>query len=70
MIHMFYMNLSGGCSYEQSLALYEILPENRKAGVKKALNASVAKKRLYTGAFLQYVLSRETGISMDKICYR
>lgn len=70
MIHIYYMNLSGGCSYEQSLALYGILPEERRAGVKKALNANAARKRLYTGAFLQYVLSRETGIAMDKICYR
>lgn len=70
MIHIFYMNLSSGCSHEQSLALYGILPEERKAGVKKALNANIAKKRLYTGAFLQYVLSRETGISPDKLCYK
>lgn len=70
MIHIFYMNLSSGCSHEQSLALYGILPEERKAGVKKALNANIAKKRLYTGAFLQYVLSREAGISPDKLCYK
>lgn len=69
MIHIFYMNLSSDCSYEQSLALYGILPEERKVGVKKALNTNIAKKRLYTGAFLQYVLSKEMDLPTDKIYY-
>lgn len=69
MVHIFYMNLSGDCSYEQSLALYRLLPEERKQKVKSAKQENAAKKRLYTGAFLQYVLSKETGIPMDDISY-
>lgn len=69
MVHIFYMNLSGDCSYEQSLALYRILPEERKQKVKSAKREDVARKRLYTGAFLQYVLSEETGIPMGNISY-
>ena len=69
MVHIFYMNLSGDCSYEQSLALYKFLPEERKRKVKSAKQEDVARNRLYTGAFLQYVLSEETGIPMENISY-
>lgn len=69
MVHIFYMNLSSDCSYEQSLALYGLLPEERKQKVKSAKREDVARKRLYTGAFLQYVLSEETGIPMGQLSY-
>lgn len=69
MIHIYYMNLSGDCSYEQSLALYRLLPKERKQKVKSSKQENVARKRLYTGAFLQYVLSEETGIPMEDISY-
>ena len=69
MAHIFYMNLSGDCSYEQSLALYRLFPEERKQKVKSAKREDVARKRLYTGAFLQYVLAEETGIPMENISY-
>lgn len=69
MIHIYYMNLDGDCSYEQSLALFALLPEDRKKKVRNAGNREIAKNRLYTGAFLQYVLSRETGITADALSY-
>ncbi len=63
------MQLNGDCSDEQSLALYKLLPEERKESYERARNQDVAKKRLYTGAFLQYVLSAETGIPMEQLQY-
>ncbi len=69
MIHIYYMNLSSDCSYEQSLILYGILPPERQEKVKAAKREKVARKRLYTGAFLQYVISLETGIPMKHITY-
>lgn len=69
MIKLYYMRLEGDCSDEQSLALYEMLPERRKEAVDRARNPEIAKKRLYTGAFLQYVLAKETGIFTERLQY-
>ena len=69
MIHIYYTNLNGDCSYEQSLILYGFLPPERQEQVRNAKREDVAKKRLYTGAFLQYALSSETGIPMEYIAY-
>ncbi len=49
--------------------LYLILPQERRAAVDRAKNEAVARKRLYTGAFLQHVLSKETGIPMNRLQY-
>ncbi len=49
--------------------LYGILPRERKEAVDRAKNENVARKRLYTGAFLQYVLSAETGLPMERLQY-
>lgn len=69
MIHIYYTNLDGDCSYEQSLILYGFLPPERQERVRRAKREDVARKRLYTGAFLQCVLSAETGIPMEYIAY-
>ena len=69
MIHIYYTNLNGDCSYEQSLILYGFLPPERQERVRSAKREEVAKKRLYAGAFLQYALSAETGIPMEYIAY-
>ena len=63
------MNLTGDCSKEQSFVLYNMLPLERKQSVKHTTNKEIAKKRLYTGAFLQYVLSKETGIPVSELRY-
>lgn len=70
MIRLYYMKLDGDCSKEQSLALYEMLPQERKESVDRAKNKEIAKKRLYTGAFLQYILSKETGVLAEQLHYR
>ncbi len=69
MIRLYYMKLDGDCSKEQSLALYRILPQERKESVDRARNAEIAKKRLYTGAFLQHVLSKESGLLVEQLHY-
>lgn len=68
-IRTYSIRLDGDCSKEQSLVLYEMLPKERKELVDQARNEEIAKKRLYTGAFLQYVLSKETGIPVEKLQY-
>ena len=69
-IRIYSIRLDGDCSKEQSLVLYEMLPKERKELVDQARNEGIAKKRLYTGAFLQYVLSKETGIPVESLCYQ
>ena len=69
-IRTYSIRLDGDCSKEQSLVLYEMLPKERKELVDQARNEGIAKKRLYTGAFLQYVLSKETGIPVESLCYQ
>lgn len=49
--------------------LYQLLPQERREVVDRAKNETVARKRLYTGAFLQYVLSEETGLPMEELYY-
>lgn len=69
-IRTYYMRLDGDCSQEQSLALYRMLPEERKELVDRAGKEEIARKRLYTGAFLQCVLSKETGIAVENLRYK
>lgn len=69
MIHIYYMNVCD-CSYEQSLAFYGILTEERRAKADSTTKEEIAKMRLLTGAFLQYVISKETGIPVNQLVYR
>lgn len=69
LIRTYYMRLDGDCSKEQSLALYDTLPKERKESIAGVRDENVAKKRLYVGAFLQYVLSKETGIPVEQLRY-
>ena len=69
MIRIYYMRIEGDCSNEQSLALYKMLPKERKESVDRAKNQEIARKRLYTGAFMQYVLSKETGLLGEQLHY-
>ncbi|MDE6625925.1 MAG: 4'-phosphopantetheinyl transferase superfamily protein [Lachnospiraceae bacterium] len=69
MIHAYYMNLNGDCSYEQSLALYNLLPEERRKRIRNMQNKDAARRGLYAGAFLQIVLGRELGIPANIVSY-
>lgn len=62
MLKCYYINLEGGCSYEQSLVLYKKLSAERRAKVDKLKNAEVRAKQIISGAFLEYCLRLETGI--------
>lgn len=67
MIRIYYVDLSGGCSIEQSLAMYGHLPEERRIRIDKMKNETLKHKRIQTGYFLYNVLSKETGIPMEDI---
>lgn len=69
-IEIYHMKIEDGCSKEQSSFLYNMLPKERQESVDRARNDNIARKRLYTGAFLQYVLSKETGIPVENLRYR
>ena len=67
MIRIYYVDLSSGCSIEQSLAMYGHLPEERRIRIDKMKNEPLKHKRIRTGYFLYNVLSKETGIPMEDI---
>lgn len=69
MLECYYMNVCGDCSYEQSLALYKLLPAERQEKIERLKNPDLAEKRILTGAFLQYVLSKCLKLPMEKISY-
>ena len=49
--------------------LYQCLPQERKEAVDRARNESIARKRVYTGAFLQHILAQELGVPMEQLRY-
>lgn len=55
---------------EKEARFYTMLPQERRESVDRAKNIDIARKRLYTGAFLQTVLSKETGIPVEQLVYR
>ena len=57
MLRCYYMDISCDCSYEQSQALYRLLPPERQVGVGQLKNEEQIKKKILSGAFLQYGLS-------------
>jgi 4'-phosphopantetheinyl transferase len=63
------MKLEGDCSYEQSLAFLSWLPPERRERVKRLRSESQQKRHIYAGAFLQQMLSRETGLPMEALSY-
>lgn len=67
MIRIYYVDLSGGCSIEQSLAMYGHLPEERRIRIDNMKNETLKHKRIQTAYFLYNVLSKETGIPMEDI---
>lgn len=69
MIHCYYMDLSCGCSYEQSQAFYQILPESRQTRIDKLKEPGRALKQTLSSAFLQYGLSIELEVPMEDISY-
>ena len=69
MIRIYYKEVNGDCSYEQSLAMYNSLTPERQEKIKKLRSAGVARKRIEIGYFLQQVLSRELKVPMDCIAY-
>lgn len=70
MIRLYYKDLRGDCLDEQSLAMYGHLPKERQESVDRLKNEEMRRKRIQTGYFLQEVLSKEIGISMDELRYR
>lgn len=69
MLRLFYMDISCGCSDEQSQAFYKVLPQKRQEKIDKMANRELAEKRLLSGIFMQYGLSLVTGIPMEDIRY-
>lgn len=49
--------------------LYQCLPQERKEAVDRARNENIARKRIYTGAFLQHVLAKELGVLVEQLQY-
>lgn len=70
MLRCYYMDISCDCSNEQSQALYNLLPEERQLNARRMKNAALAKKRILSGAFLQYVLSLILDIPVVQITYQ
>lgn len=69
MLKIFYMDISCGCSYEQSQAFYKILPKERQERIDRLHKEEMAQSRMLAGIFMQYGLSRMTGVSIGNICY-
>ena len=70
MLRCYYMDISCDCSYEQSQALYRLLPPERQVGVGQLKNEEQIKKKILSGAFLQYGLSDALNIPMRQIFYQ
>lgn len=70
MLRCYYMDISCDCSYEQSQALYRLLPPERKAAVERLKNEEQIKKKILSGAFLQCALSTALNIPMRQIIYQ
>lgn len=70
MIQLYYMNVKGDCSKEQSLLLYNRLPKERQERIDKLKNQQLREERILIGAFQQKVLSNVTGISIEEIAYQ
>ena len=67
MIDIYYMNLSGDCSYEQSLVLLKHLTPERCERVKRIRNEEMAKKQIFAGAFMQFCLGNALDIPFDEV---
>lgn len=69
MLKIFYMDISCGCPDGQSQAFYELLPEERQEQVDRLRKEDMAHRKMLAGVFMQYGLSRVTGIPIEQICY-
>jgi phosphopantetheine--protein transferase-like protein len=69
MLHLYYMDIDCGCSYEQSQIFYRALPEERQERIKRLSHAGVAKKKVLSGIFLQYGLSKTLDMDIKDIGY-
>ena len=67
MLDCYYMDISGDCSKEQSLALYEILSLDRRNRIDKLKDPRIAAKQLKAGAFLQYVIGNHIGVPAQDV---
>jgi 4'-phosphopantetheinyl transferase len=63
------MDIDCGCSYEQSQIFYRVLPEERQERIKRLSHAGIAKKKVLSGIFLQYGLSKTLGMDIKDIRY-
>lgn len=69
MLKIFYMDISCDCSNEQSQAFYKILPKERQKQIDKLHREEMVQKKVLAGIFMQYGLSRVTGMPIRNICY-
>lgn len=69
MLKIFYMDISCDCSNEQSQAFYKILPKERQKRIDKLHREEAVQKKVLAGIFMQYGLSRVTGMPIRNICY-
>lgn len=69
MLKIFYMDISCDCSNEQSQAFYKILPKERQKRIDKLHREEMVQKKVLAGIFMQYGLSRVTGVPIRNICY-
>lgn len=69
MIRIYYKDLSGDCSYEQSLAMYGNLPEERKEKIDRLKNRELAGKKIQISDFLIKVLCKETGLAKEQLFF-
>lgn len=69
MLHIYYMKFQSDCSREQSLALYQQLPVERRQRIDRLKNRKLADKHIQAGAMLGDVLSKETKIPGNALIY-
>lgn len=67
MLYCYYMDFSSGCSYEQSLALLEIIMPERKKRIERMNNKEAVRKQILSGAFLLYCLGKTADVPVRDI---
>lgn len=69
MLKIFYMDIGCDCSDEQSQAFLRCLPKERQNQIGKLKKRETAQKKTLSGIFLQYGISKVSGIDITQIRY-